>query len=276
MKNNAASNMVSKPQVFDTWPLYLSLLLLVANDYYFKQTYSNWITGKLSDVAGVFLVVLTLRAIMPGGKHRISWTIVTLFVFWKSSLSQPLIEAFNRFTPINVDRVVDYTDVLALVMVPLANYVFDHHSQFRITFRRIAALRIPVIIATVLAITGTSVITPHHRYVIRKETPDQEIDREKALSLIGAVAQRYDLVCATRCDPSDNEGAFSDKEITLRYAFLDNNRGVTFDITGQPSGVIFGKGSWDEMESIKIQLQDALGREFDGMEFVIKLPYQYY
>ena len=39
-----------------------SLILLIVNDHYLKWTYANWLTGKLSDIAGlVLLPILILK-----------------------------------------------------------------------------------------------------------------------------------------------------------------------------------------------------------------------
>ena len=39
-----------------SWPLLLSLAALITNDLYLKYAFSGWVTGKLSDFAGIFLV----------------------------------------------------------------------------------------------------------------------------------------------------------------------------------------------------------------------------
>ena len=41
----------------------LTLLTLAANDLYLKAAYPGWITGKLSDISGLFLVSLFVLAL---------------------------------------------------------------------------------------------------------------------------------------------------------------------------------------------------------------------
>jgi hypothetical protein len=260
-----------KASIYSTWPLYVSVGLLILNDHYFKQAYPNWLTGKLSDFAGIFLITLVSCAIFPKQIGKIAIAVILLFAWWKSSYVQPFIDAFNAYAPIDIGRVVDLTDLIALVMIPSAQYVFERIHQFKIKHDLVNLLRIPAIVMTGLAITGTSVMVPHHEYTIRKEIEGQQIDIEKAISIIGNVAEQHDLSCV-KCDPTARNGEFKNKEITLKYAIMENNRGIDFSITGDPGGLFFGGDSREDMESIKRYLQNMLGSEIENLEFVIKLP----
>jgi hypothetical protein len=75
-----------------------------------------------------------------------------MFVFWKSPLSQPLINAWNTIGPFTVARVVDWTDLLALLALPLAlRYA---RSAFRVVPPRIA--QAAMLGVTALTVTATS------------------------------------------------------------------------------------------------------------------------
>jgi len=43
-----------------------------------------------------------------------------MFAFWKSPLSQPLIDGWNSVGAFRVARVIDWTDLLALSALPAA------------------------------------------------------------------------------------------------------------------------------------------------------------
>ena len=102
-------------------PLFIiSLLLLIANDHWWKYEYHNWFTGKLSDVAGLFVFQLFLNSLFPGKKWVTALITTSLFIWWKSPLSDSFINALQQLT-LPVHRVTDYTDLFALVMLPLAN-----------------------------------------------------------------------------------------------------------------------------------------------------------
>jgi hypothetical protein len=98
----------------------LALALLLLNDFFLKTQYGNWWTGKLSDFAGVFAFAWFWLAILPRYQRALLLLIGLLFIFWKSPLSQPLIDGWNQFGFLPVSRVVDYTDLMALAMLPLA------------------------------------------------------------------------------------------------------------------------------------------------------------
>lgn len=103
-----------------TSPLFiLGLGLLLFNDFYLKTEFSNWLTGKLSDVSGLFIFPLFLTVLFP----RFKWTCfigtAILFVFWKTPFSTPLIEDINGIG-IPVGRTIDVTDLWTLLILPIA------------------------------------------------------------------------------------------------------------------------------------------------------------
>lgn len=57
-----------------------AIALLVLNDRLFKHRWPGWLTGKLSDLAGVFLLPLVLLTLLEVGRRflgRQPWTITT-------------------------------------------------------------------------------------------------------------------------------------------------------------------------------------------------------
>jgi len=100
-----------------------SLLLLVTNDHLLKQLFHNWLTGKLSDVAGLFAFALFWLAVLPPTWWRsILVSIGAFFVIWKTDLSEPLLHLLNGLSALSFDRVVDYTDLWALAVLPVASW----------------------------------------------------------------------------------------------------------------------------------------------------------
>jgi hypothetical protein len=253
-----------------SWPVCISVLALLLNDHFLKLLFPGWITGKLSDFSGVFLVAYIIIGISKGRALISCFCVGFLFVFWKSPYSQFIIDAFNSYSPINIGRVLDYSDLLSLSMLPLAVYVYQNRAAFALEAKLSQIVKIPLIILTSLAIAGTSVIMPHHQYSIRKSEPTQEVDVIKAIFLIGEVASNNGLECIS-CHPNSRKGHYQNEEIELHYSILPDGRGVEFEITGEPGNLFFGRGAWDSMERIKGQLTSKLGSEFGGMELVIKL-----
>ena len=105
-------------------PLFLSsLALLLLNDLFFKYQFHNWLTGKLSDFAGLLVFSIFFITIFPSRKKLVLILIALLFCWWKSSLSTPLIYFLNTKSGIPINRVIDYTDLFALFILPLALYL---------------------------------------------------------------------------------------------------------------------------------------------------------
>jgi hypothetical protein len=98
----------------------LFLIIVFANDNWWKYTYPGWLTGKLSDVAGIFIFLVFLNVLMPGKKWVTTIFTILFFTWWKSSLSDPFIHWMNSSLHLPVQRTIDYTDLLALLVIPIA------------------------------------------------------------------------------------------------------------------------------------------------------------
>lgn len=100
------------------------LLVLMMNDFWWKETFHNWLTGKLSDLSGLAMVTMLVFAL--GGwkaKRPACLAVSILFIFWKSGWSQPLIDAWNAEGIMEIGRAVDYTDIpCLLVLLPVYYY----------------------------------------------------------------------------------------------------------------------------------------------------------
>ena len=115
-------------------PLFLlCLALLLCNDFWMKEQFSNVITGKLSDFTGLFIFPFFWSAFLPKYTRGIHITTVLIFMWFKSSLSTPVLSWLNG-VGLSIGRVVDYTDYVALVSVLLSYYVFNNitiHRSYR-------------------------------------------------------------------------------------------------------------------------------------------------
>jgi len=128
-----------------TTSLFLSgLLLLLLNDFVFKELYGNWLTGKLSDFAGLFIFPLFWTVLIPKHKTKIFWLTGLLFVYWKSPFSQIFLNAWNDLGLLTISRIVDYSDLIALSMLPIAYFIETNKENFR-------AIRINPVIPLIIA-----------------------------------------------------------------------------------------------------------------------------
>lgn len=132
------------------------LLLLVLNDHIFKTTFSNVLTGKLSDFAGVVVLYLLLLYIFPKFKKSLAALVVVLFfTFWKSAYAQGFIYFYNNISPIKITRVVDYTDLFALLILPFI-YFLSVNKNFFYKVRIEKINTVLVLLPTIFALMATS------------------------------------------------------------------------------------------------------------------------
>lgn len=145
-----------------------SLIVLALNDHILKAAFSNGITGKLSDFAGMVILPLLLVFIFP--KLKV-WAIplsMLVFIFWKSSVSQSFINIVNSFEIIAIGRVVDYTDFFVFAILPLPYLIIKQNKKF--DFIKLHATLSPIflLIPCVFLLMATS-MSP--KYMARLYSP---------------------------------------------------------------------------------------------------------
>ena len=128
--------MKSKPYYIFLHPFFLiSLFLLLLNDISLKYEFNNGLTGKLSDFTGLFVFALFLIAFVPKFKIHVLIGCGLFFIWWKSVLSSSFINAWNDSMPIPIERVVDYSDLSALLVLPAAFIVSNKNYEPVIRYR---------------------------------------------------------------------------------------------------------------------------------------------
>jgi hypothetical protein len=116
--------MKPKQQILLLHPAFLlSLFILLLNDFYLKYTYHNWLTGKLSDFTGLFVFTIFLFALVPFRRIPLLCFSAMFFCWWKSGFSDSLIFFFRSTLQIPVTRVIDYSDLTALLILPLTYFI---------------------------------------------------------------------------------------------------------------------------------------------------------
>lgn len=111
--------MKHNPKALHTLPFLVCLGLLLLNDFVLKSTFHNSLTGKLSDFAGLYVFAVFWYAILPNCRQIVSLITAGLFILWKSPFSQPFIDSFSQLL-FPIERVVDFTDLVALMVIPVA------------------------------------------------------------------------------------------------------------------------------------------------------------
>ena len=144
--------MHSRFRIIQTPWFILAVLILLLNDFLLKDYYHNWLTGKLSDFAGVFILPLFLSVLFPKQIKSLLIFTAAFFLYWKSPWSDGLIHTINTLPGFHYARVIDYSDLIALSMLPLSYLVFSKKESLAV--RRVSpALSFSV---TSIALLATS------------------------------------------------------------------------------------------------------------------------
>lgn len=132
-----------------------AVLLLLINDFVLKPRIGNALTGKLSDFAGLFAFPFFWSALLVRHRAAIYWGTGVAFILWKLPFSDPWIDAWNAVSPLQVGRVVDPSDLIALAILPIS-YGFAVNSR-RVAARPLATLAIAVVSLFAFAATSRSI-----------------------------------------------------------------------------------------------------------------------
>lgn len=106
----------------------LALFTLLINDFILKWEYHNWLTGKLSDFAGLIVAPIFLFIIFPKIKTHSIFVIGLFFIFWKSPFSQSMIDFVNQLSSFHFHRVVDYSDLIALPILSVPYFLIQKNN----------------------------------------------------------------------------------------------------------------------------------------------------
>jgi hypothetical protein len=172
-------------------PIFLfALLILVLNDAYLKWEFGNAITGKLSDFAGMIVLPIFLYVVFPKLKRHVLVLSALFFIFWKTPLSESFIQTFNYYSFFEIHRVVDFSDLWALLVLPIA-YTILHSSTLKIQLKYSWFAHYIILVFTFFTLCATTIpryllIPPSaveidKRYTLKDTNKDEVIQRFEEL-----------------------------------------------------------------------------------------------
>jgi hypothetical protein len=185
--------------------------LLVINDFVLKVAFGNFLTGKLSDFAGLFVFPFFISAILPARRDLVYVATGILFCAWKSPLSGLLIGFVNGFNVVSIGRTVDYTDLIALTVMPVSLFYFDSRAArpHAVTSHVTSAFAASVAIASVFAFGATTMagersVTMDRVYYVRERVADVRSVLEENESIRLERFEHQTLNLPTNSDGSNN------------------------------------------------------------------------
>ncbi|SOE22232.1 hypothetical protein SAMN06298216_2680 [Spirosomataceae bacterium TFI 002] len=107
----------------------VALTILLLNDFYFKTTFHNAFTGKLSDFAGLLIFPWFWSLFFPKMAKPIYFATALFFVFWKLDASTSIINLLNETIGASFYRVLDLSDIFALTILPVSFLLFQKSKE---------------------------------------------------------------------------------------------------------------------------------------------------
>ena len=217
----------------------VSLFTLLVNDHYFKYAFPSWFTGKLSDIAGIIILPLLIAFIFPKLQRQTAWISAALFIFWKLPLSQGLIDVYNQFSMVETSRVVDITDLYALLFLPIPYFLIERID--RMDFLKVDRMPVFLIfVPAIFALMATS--PPPHFYYTRTKgnlacsgcnitvhyTQDQVIEKLKKADIVFDSIAPIDDYALQRVSSLKNENVHVYR---LNRLIIDNDTLRNLDFT---------------------------------------------
>jgi hypothetical protein len=267
---NSRAAMTRVVAMLTRWPFLAALTTLLLNDFWLKSQFPGLVTGKLSDLAGIAMIALPLLAVFPSRARAIYLAIAAAFLWWKSPLSGPFIAFANEVLPYRIGRVVDYTDLLALLVLPLCSLATrDAHAESG-KLRRV--LTIPIAAAAVFATAATSQPSPQLLFKVRPIDSNIALDRSALADAIGDVMKEHRLSCVD-CSKTATNGTYSGRDVYVNYFFSSPN---TLDLRIGWHRGMFGDGESRLAGRVKEALKAEFTRRFKGLEAIEPLrgPYE--
>ena len=196
----------------------ICLLTLLLNDHYLKYELSNWLTGKLSDMVGIIILPLLLAFVFPKLKQHATWISALLFVFWKSPFSQDLINLYNQYTFIQTSRIIDFTDLYVLLLLPIPYFIIKRIDSLK-SIKITNANPLLILLPTILTLMATSP-PPSHYYtrtegnlacykcnIIVNYNQDEIVDKLRKLDIVFDSIAPIDTFALKRVPNLKNENA---------------------------------------------------------------------
>jgi hypothetical protein len=126
----------------------LGLIILLTNDLILKYQIGGLLTGKLSDISGLFIFPFFWSIFFERHRLQIYLTTILFFILWKLPLSTDVINLTNQILGTDFQRVVDYCDLLTIPIVPIS-FIYLNKKIETYEHQRSELRIIPILISLV-------------------------------------------------------------------------------------------------------------------------------
>ena len=194
----------------------IGLLVLIVNDHILKYSFPGFLTGKLSDISGLFIFPIFFAAFWNRQRRIIYWITGLIFIFWKLPISQGGIDTWNNLGLFSISRVVDYSDLITLIVLPIS-YLYVNNLRVTHPFRfNIKPVFIGII--SIFAFSATSIPRyemPQGTIYIGKSYKIR-LPKDSVISKIKSLGYNCDFQKHSRFGP-DFTGGYYQSDNIIRY-----------------------------------------------------------
>lgn len=179
-----------------------ALFVLFFNDFYLKAAFGNFLTGKLSDLAGLFAFPILVAAFAPRRSLAIYAVVASGFIFWKSPFSNFAIDILNSFSPFAFGRVIDYSDWIAITILPISycyfQFITDRPYGQSAIYRPITVtiLLLAMFVFTATQLVRDRTLSINDTYFVEQKHSEMESSLRNSSSILGVKVRRYDELFA--------------------------------------------------------------------------------
>ncbi len=170
-------------------------MILAVNDHFWKDTYHNWLTGKISDLAGLIVLPVFIAFLFPKLTKWSCQISALFFIYWKTELSNGLIELLNQNGIFSFKRIIDFTDFIALMILPISWLLIN--PQYQKSTRTNTIGTSFLVLITFLTLTATSIrpiqtLEPEGTILVNKKHY-LKVPKDTVLDRIERLGYTYEL-----------------------------------------------------------------------------------
>ena len=214
----------------------IGLIILILNDSYLKWEFNNTVTGKLSDFAGLLIFPMFLTFINKRFAKHSSLIVGIFFILWKSPLINPFLDFINLNKVIEFNRVIDYSDYLALTVLPFSHFLIKKKldgNKRHFNSDMIKILRPIMLIGAFFAFSATSMVRyemPQGTIYIGKDY-SVNLPKDSVLAKIEQLGYNWTFVNDTLSNPW-KQGYYQIENLSMqKYEYVvDTIKNVKFDL----------------------------------------------
>lgn len=174
--------MKTKHQLLTDKYFLIGLVVLIVNDLFLKYSFSGIITGKLSDISGLFIFPFFWSALLTKHTKKIYIITAVLFILWKLPITTNGLFIINNFLGTNFYRTVDLTDLFTLGVLPIS-YKYFCFLQTERTSVNWSWPTLSICIVSAFSFIATTIPSyPLSKTVLIEQSYTLDITKEKLLT----------------------------------------------------------------------------------------------